>query len=97
MPYVYPIHKLQQKRQVLKGTSENQGHEYAQPHVRPHAEVHDDAKMSSAANGNAKTHEYHPIDPTLKQPDGQYQELLSNGLPRGQSLPAISTFATLNS
>ena len=89
MPYVYPIHKLQ-LHQAPKATGGNQSHEYAQPHA---LKRDDDGKVT-AANGK---HIYHALDPTCKQPAGQYQELYPNGLPRGQSLPALSIFTTHNS
>ena len=89
MPYVYPIHKLQ-LHQAPKATGGNQSHEYAQPHS---LKRDDDGKVT-VANGK---HVYHALDPSCKQPAGQYQELYPNSLPRGQSLPAISIFTTHDS
>ena len=91
-PYVYPLHKVKQE----SATNGNQSHEYAQPHVcTVQARVHD---KETAQNGKTKKkHEYLAIDPKLKQPTGQYQDLLQNGLPRGSSLPAMSTLAAMNS
>lgn len=91
VPYLYPLHKL--KPQHPAPTAGNQSHEYAQPNITC---VHGDVE-NSATNGKVKKHEYRPIDPKRKQPDGQYQDLLVNGLARGQSLPTISTFSTLSS
>ena len=95
-PYVYPLHKIKQES-APKSTNGDQSHEYAQPHVHI-AKAPAGNKDSQASNGNAKKkHEYRAIDPKLKQPTGQYQDLLHNGIPRGNSLPAMSTFAALNS
>ena len=105
VPYVYPMHKLKQnlkQKQKQKDptapTGGNQSHEYAQPHAHIQVQQHDGVTIKqTSVTSNAKKHEYHSIDPKLKQPTGQYQDLLVNGLPRGQSLPTISTFTTLNS
>lgn len=110
VPYVYPLHKamLNTKTHATPSSTStataaagsncsaggNQNHEYAQPHAIVH--THSDRKQLPV-NRNKTKHEYHPIDPKLQQPTGQYQDLLTDGLPRGQSLPTISTFATLNS
>jgi hypothetical protein len=100
-PYVYPMQKLMQRLKQHKErerdpgataqTGGNQSHEYAQPHGHLHAMQRD--QQTSATS---KKDKYQPIDPKLKQPVGPYQQLLDNGLPRGQSLPTISTFATLS-
>lgn len=103
MPYVYPMQKFMQKLKrrekerdpgATAQTGGNQSHEYAQPHV--HLQTQHDAVKQTSATTNSKKDKYQPIDPKLKQPKGQYQDLLVNGLPRGQSLPAISTFSTLS-
>ncbi len=101
-PYVYPMQKLMQRLKhrererdpgATAQTGGNQSHEYAQPHGHLHAMQRD---QQTSATNNPKKDKYQPIDPKLKQPVGPYQQLLDNGLPRGQSLPAISTFATLS-
>ena len=99
MPYVYPMQKFMQK--LKKGrdpgataqTGGNQSHEYAQPHV--HLQTQRDAVKETSVT-KSKKDKYQPIDPKLKQPKGQYQDLLAAGLQRGQSLPTMSTFATLS-
>ena len=94
MPYVYPMHKLKPKlktkeKDTTAQTGGNQSHEYAQPHAV--LQEYNALKSSSVSSNN-----YSSIDPKLKQPTGEYQELLVSGMPRGQSLPTISTFATLS-
>ena len=103
-PYVYPVQKLMQKLKqhrekerdpgATAQTDGNESHEYAQPHTFLQLQ-HDGAKHEMSVT-NSKKEKYQPIDPKRKQPVGQYQDLLVNGLPRGQSLPTMSTFATLS-
>lgn len=108
-PYVYPMQKLMQRLKQHRETQRerdpgataqtggNQSHEYAQPHGHLHMmQQHDGIKHTSVTSSNSKKEKYQPINPKLKQPVGQYQDLLVNNLPRGQSLPAMSTFATLS-
>ena len=109
-PYVYPMQKLMQRLKqhrepqrerdpgATAQTGGNQSHEYAQPHVHLHNNMqqHDGIKHTSVTSNNPKKEKYQPIDPKLKQPVGQYQDLLGNNLSRGQSLPTMSTFATLS-
>ena len=95
VPYLYPLHKMRRGQPAQPKTGGNQSHEYAQPHAVVHAR--NDMKKSTANGGTGGKHEYLAIDPKLQQPAGHYQDLLPNGLPRGQSLPAISTFAAMNS
>lgn len=107
-PYVYPMQRLMQKLKQHKEkerdpgataqTGGNQSHEYAQPHGHLHNIQHDGTKQTSVTTttSSSKRDKYQALDPKLKQSAGQYQDLLVNGLPRGQSLPTMSTFATLS-